>query len=63
MQNVERSVMEPGNTERPFGPQLGLKGHILVERQAWNKGNNCQMKEFTLSKRKERERICLEKIK
>lgn len=55
--------MEPGNTERPFGPQLGLKGHILVERQAWNKGNNCQMKEFTLSKRKERERICLEKIK
>lgn len=48
--------MEPGNTERPFGPQLGLKGHVLVERQAWNKGNNCQMREFTLSKRKEREK-------
>lgn len=40
MQNVERSVIELGNNERPLGPQLGLKGHILVGREAQNKGNN-----------------------
>lgn len=58
MQNVERSVRETGNTERPLGPQLGLKGHILMGREAWNKENNFQMKDLSLSKGREREKEC-----
>lgn len=39
MQNAERGAFEPRNNEGPLRTELGLKEHILVGREAWDKRN------------------------